>query len=101
MSVNPTRPSTKLIAASLVICVVVLGVIIGAALNNVTLKDTSFDSSVCWNTVIDGEYWSNGCKGSKNKDLICTEALVSLTNQEKAEYQKWVNAGKPLVEGCE
>ncbi len=101
MSVNPTSSKTKLIAAILVGVVLILGIVIGALVYSNTPKDMSFNSDICWNTVLDGEYWANGCKGSKNKDLMCTEALVKLTPEEKVEYQKWVNAGKPLIEGCD
>jgi len=103
MSVKPTRPSTKLIAGILVVCVGLIAMLIVITFNRNPSYDPtpSYDTSVCWNVVIDGDFWPNGCKGTKEKDLICTQALIELTAQEKAEYKEWVMVGKPDIPDCQ
>lgn len=66
--------------------------------------DIQAGPSVCWNRVIlqQGDpFWPDGCKGSyPSAGQACTMALVELTSTEKAEYQAWVDAGKPSLPGC-
>jgi len=60
-----------------------------------------YDKEVCWNKSGDGENWNNGCLGSKDRNLICSQMLVPFTESAKIQYSKWVKAGKPITKGCE
>jgi len=62
---------------------------------------------VCWNRVItqEGEnseyYWPDGCKGNVNyQSMICTMAIVELTEEEKARYLEWLKFRYQLDERC-
>lgn len=58
----------------------------------------------CWNRVIPNRtylYWPDGCKGARpSNDRFCTQAMVELSNDERAGYEGWVAKGKPEIPGC-
>lgn len=72
--------------------------------NEQDLSETDTEpDNVCWNRVIQEEdvlYWRDGCRGNPSTDMMCTMALVELTESEVESYRSWVRAGSQTPEEC-
>jgi hypothetical protein len=69
---------------------------------NANNQNKSYAKNVCWNFVNNLEgtyYWANGCKGNPDAE-VCTQALVSLSAEEKQQYLNWLVSDQSLPSAC-
>jgi len=73
-----------------------------------TANHTQEPVQICWNRVIvqeegedKGYYWPDGCKGNVNyQSMMCTMAIVKLTEKEKTQYLEWLKSKYELDKRC-
>ena len=68
----------------------------------VEVDQPTFDESVCWNQVEkvgEQHFWPNDCNGSLDQSY-CGRRPVALDQYEKYQYDAWLEAGQPEIEGC-
>lgn len=66
-------------------------------------KDQVDSQIVCWNRVVQEDdvlYWRDGCRGNPSADMMCTMALIELTESEVESYRTWVRAGSQTPNEC-
>jgi len=74
-------------------------------MNSSTLSSSTTSSEgVCFNNVINNSgvlYWKDGCKGSvPTASKVCTQVLIELTENERADYYNWVSKGSIINPKC-
>lgn len=94
----------KIVVYAGVLLVVVVAIIFIALLLRNNNTSNVFSSKVCWNNVFvdnGNYYWKDGCKGAAvNPNLLCTQVLVELSDEEKKQYLEWEKNGKSLDDVC-
>ena len=74
------------------------------------LNKEKYSTDICWNEVVSDPCtntpdclplsWRDGCKGSTKNNITCTQALVTLTQDEIAQWEAWISAGQPAIANC-
>jgi len=65
-------------------------------------------TTACWNKVFTNNnqlVWPNGCAGRPDLptgrgNVVCTQVITPLTQEQITQYYQWIAAGKPYVSYC-